>query len=124
MGALLSQAVSGEALLRAWEQVRANADHDHDREPGPAVLAFERRALHGLSNLAETLADQTYQPQPMGSPSQNRQAAPATWPSVRSKTESSNGLYSPCSTPSLTRCCRPGASRTGGAWGSKTPSWR
>jgi CRISPR-associated protein Cas1 len=63
MGTLLAQAISGEALLRAWNEVRDNAYDDGD--PGPAVLGFERRALANLSDLAEALAAGGYQPRPM-----------------------------------------------------------
>jgi CRISP-associated protein Cas1 len=60
MGALLTRATSGEALLRAWNEVRDNAYADGD--PGAPVLAFESRALKSLSELADALADGTYQP--------------------------------------------------------------
>jgi len=63
MGALLSRATTDDALLRAWEQVRGNA-YDNG-EPGPAVLAFEPRALSHLSDLARHLANGTYEPSPM-----------------------------------------------------------
>lgn len=63
MGALLQQAISGDALLRAWTEVRDNAYADG--EPGAAVLAFEHRALSSLNILAGALADSSYQPKPM-----------------------------------------------------------
>ncbi len=63
MGALLARATGGEALLRAWEQVRASAYEDG--QPGSAVLGFEHRALHNLTDLAGALEDGSYQPKPM-----------------------------------------------------------
>lgn len=63
MGALLARAVSDEALLAAWDQVRANAYHDG--EPAPAIMAFESRALTNLTELAGELADGRYRPRPM-----------------------------------------------------------
>ncbi len=63
LGALLARAVTDEALLRAWEEVRDNA-YD-DGRPSNAILAFESRALARLSELAGDLAGGRYQPAPM-----------------------------------------------------------
>ena len=63
MGGLLARATSGEALLRAWGEVRASAYSDGD--PGAAVLAFESHALERLTELAKVLAEGTYQPRPL-----------------------------------------------------------
>jgi len=60
VGVLLARATSGESLLGAWNEVRDNAYADGD--PGAPVIAFESRALKSLSELAEALADGTYQP--------------------------------------------------------------
>jgi CRISPR-associated protein Cas1 len=60
---LLARAISGKALLRAWEEVRHNAYADGD--PGAAVLAFENHALTSLTELAKNLAESTYQPRPL-----------------------------------------------------------
>jgi CRISPR-associated protein Cas1 len=50
---------------RAWTQVRDNAYEDG--EPGPGVLAFEHHALKALADLADALADGSYEPRPMTS---------------------------------------------------------
>ncbi|RKN33827.1 reverse transcriptase family protein [Micromonospora musae] len=63
MGALLARAMTGDALLRAWEEVRENA-YD-DGQPSAAVMAFDSRALVRLSELSQDLASDRYEPKPM-----------------------------------------------------------
>lgn len=63
MGDLAARVWAEPALLAAWEDVRDNAYADGD--PGTAVAAFEKAALHRLTALARALRDGTWQPRPL-----------------------------------------------------------
>jgi hypothetical protein len=53
VGEILRRVGAESALLAAWEKVRDSAYADGD--PGAGVVAFERRALRGLTALAVEL---------------------------------------------------------------------
>jgi CRISPR-associated protein Cas1 len=63
MGHLLARVSREQALLAAWEDVREGAYADG--EPGAAIVAFEKRALRNLAELAERIDDGKYRPRAM-----------------------------------------------------------
>ena len=63
MGEMLERAFTEQRLLDAWGEVRDSALADGDG--GPEVDRFEAAAARHVSELAATLADGTFEPQPV-----------------------------------------------------------
>jgi CRISPR-associated protein Cas1 len=63
MGELLTRAFTEQALLDAWDQVRAGALADG--QAGPEVDRFEAAAARNISDLAAALADGSWAPSPV-----------------------------------------------------------
>jgi retron-type reverse transcriptase len=63
MGELLARAFTEQALLDAWDEVRATALADG--EAGVEVERFEAAAARRISDLAGRLADGTWEPSPV-----------------------------------------------------------